>query len=93
MPRLRRIARHTWTTPDHQGCVVCSPFVAARHRSTLAAIRLVAASLQGSPAGRVEGGLNKQEPSGTGIPKGSTTPRSGATDGRAARAQCDTPVT
>jgi hypothetical protein len=37
-----------------------------------------------------EAGQQKQEPSEIGVSKGSTAPRSGWTDGRAAGAQCDT---
>ncbi len=92
MPRIRAVARHTWTTPDHHGCIVCSPYVLARHQSTLRAIRLVAASLPSSKPPGVEPDSEKQEPTGTGIPMGSTAHTVCDTEVRAARAQCDTQV-
>lgn len=92
MPRIRAVARHTWTTADHHGCIVCTPYVASRHDATLRAIRRVAASLPGSQPRSLESGPTKQEPAGTGIPTGSTAHTVCDTEVRAARAQSDTPL-
>jgi hypothetical protein len=92
MPRIRALARHTWTTPDHDGCIVCTPYVLARHQSTLRAIRLVAASLPSSKPPGVESDPTKQEPAGIAVPTGSTAHTVCDTEVRAARAQCDTQV-
>lgn len=82
--------RHRWTAPGHDGCVVCAPFVQARHERALVAIRRVAASLPAPEPLRVESDpTKKQEPTGLAGPMGSTA-HSAATEARAARAQSDT---